>query len=44
MDNELVKRLVWSGLLAATGALASILASRIAAIAYRRLYDEDPPE
>jgi len=44
VDNELVKRLVWSGLLAATGALASIVASRFAAIAYRRLYDEDPPE
>jgi hypothetical protein len=44
VDNELVKRLVWSGLLAATGALASILAARIAAIAYRRLYNEDPPE
>ena len=40
----MVKRLVWSGLLAATGALASIVASRIAAIAYRRLYNEDPPE
>ncbi|MGN6256009.1 MAG: hypothetical protein ACTHK6_08900 [Solirubrobacterales bacterium] len=44
MDNELVKRLVWSGLLAATGALASIVASRVAAIAYRRMYNEDPPE
>lgn len=44
MDNDLVKRLVWSGLLAVTGALASIVASKIAAIAYRRLYDEDPPE
>jgi hypothetical protein len=44
VDNELVKRLVWSGLLAATGALASIAASRIAALAYRRIYDEDPPE
>lgn len=44
MDNELVKRLVWSGLLAAAGALASIVASRVAAIAYRRLYNEDPPE
>ncbi|HET7507480.1 MAG TPA: hypothetical protein VFP17_11640 [Solirubrobacterales bacterium] len=44
MDNELVKRLVWSGLLAAMGALASIAASRAAAIAYRRLYNEDPPE
>ncbi len=44
MDNELVKRLVWSGLLAGTGALASILATRAAAIAFRRIYGEDPPE
>lgn len=44
MDNELVKRLVWSGLLAATGAVASIVASRVAAMLYRRLYNEDPPE
>lgn len=44
MDNELAKRLVWSGLLAATGALASILAARVAAIVFRRIYGEDPPE
>jgi hypothetical protein len=44
VENDLVKRLVWSGLLAATGALASIAASRVAALLYRRLYDEDPPE
>lgn len=44
MDNELAKRLVWSGLLAATGALASIAATRVAALVYRRIYDEDPPE
>jgi len=44
VDNDLVKRLVWSGLLAAAGALASIAASRVAAILYRRLYNEDPPE
>jgi hypothetical protein len=44
VDNDLVKRLVWSGLLAATGAAASIAASRVAAIAYRRIYNEDPPE
>ena len=44
MENELVKRLVWSGLLAAAGALASIAASRLAALAYRRMYGEDPPE
>jgi hypothetical protein len=44
VDNELVKRLVWSGLLAATGALASIVAARIAAVVFRRIYGEDPPE
>ena len=44
MDNEIVKRLVWSGLLAATGALASILATRVAAMVFRRIYDEDPPD
>jgi hypothetical protein len=44
MENEIVKRLVWSGLLAASGALASILATRVSAIIYRRLYEEDPPE
>jgi hypothetical protein len=44
MDNEIVKRLVWSGMLAGVGALASIVATRGAAILYRRLFDEDPPE
>jgi hypothetical protein len=43
-DNELMKRLIWSGLLAATGALASIAASRAAATIWRRLFDEDPPD
>ena len=44
MQNELVKRLVWSGLLAAVGALASIATARVAAMAYRRICGEDPPE
>ncbi len=44
MDKEITKRLVWSGLLAASGAAASIVATRLAAIVFRRLYDEDPPE
>jgi len=44
MSNEMTKRLVWSGLLAGVGALASIVATRIAAILYRRIYNEDPPE
>jgi hypothetical protein len=44
VDNELAKRLVWSGLLAATGALASIVAARVAGVVFRRIYGEDPPE
>lgn len=43
-QNEIVKRLAWSGMLAAFGALASVVASRLAASAYRRVFDEDPPE
>jgi hypothetical protein len=44
MENEMVKRLVWSGLLAATSALASIAAARLAGIIWRRVFDEEPPE
>jgi cation transporter-like permease len=44
VDNDLVKRLVYSGLLAATGALASIAAARLATVVFRRIYGEDPPE
>jgi hypothetical protein len=44
MDNDLVKRLVWSGMLTASSALASLLAARAAAVLWRRLFDEDPPD
>jgi hypothetical protein len=44
MDNEIVKRLLWTGLVAGTGALASVLAMRVSALIWRRLFDEDPPE
>jgi hypothetical protein len=44
MENEMVKRLMWSGLLAATGALAAIVANRAAVIIWRRVFDEEPPE
>jgi hypothetical protein len=44
MENEMVKRLMWSALLAGTGALASMLANRIAGVVWRRLFDEEPPE
>ena len=40
----MVKRLMWSGLLAATGALASIAANRAATVIWRRAFGEDPPE
>ena len=43
-DNEMVKRLVWSALLAGIGALASMATTRVAAVVFRRIYDEDPPE
>jgi hypothetical protein len=44
MSNDLTKRLVWSGLLAGFGALATMATSRVAAVVYRRIFDEDPPE
>ena len=44
MDNEIVRRLIWSGLLAATGAVASIVAARISGVIYKRIFDEDPPD
>ncbi len=43
-QNDLTKRLVWSGLLAGLGALASVATTRLAAAIWRRIYDEDPPE
>jgi hypothetical protein len=44
MENDMVKRLVWSGLLAALGALASVATTRAAAMIWRRAFGEDPPE
>jgi hypothetical protein len=44
MENELVKRLIWTGLLAGAGALSSIVAQRAAAFIWRRLFAEEPPE
>jgi hypothetical protein len=44
VDNEIVRRLIWAGLLAGTGALASVLAARVSAVIYRRVFDEDPPD
>jgi len=39
-----MKKLMWSGLLAGVGALVSVVASRVAAAVWRRVFDEEPPE
>ena len=36
MDNEIVKRLMWTGLVAGTGALASVVAMRVSAVIWKR--------
>jgi hypothetical protein len=43
-DSPLVKRLIWSGLLAGFGALASVASTRAAGMVWRRMFGEDPPE
>jgi hypothetical protein len=44
MDNDVIRKLIWSGMLAATGAIASMAAYRLSAFMWRRIFDEDPPE
>jgi hypothetical protein len=44
VDNDIVRRLLWSGLVAATGALASVAAHRLSAVMWRRFFREEPPE
>jgi hypothetical protein len=43
-QNDVVKRLLWSALLAGLGAVASVATTRVAALVWRRVYGEDPPE
>jgi hypothetical protein len=44
MQNELVKRLAWSGLVAGLGVASSLAAQRVAALIWRRVFGEEPPE
>jgi hypothetical protein len=44
MNNDLVKRLAWSGLLAGIGALTTIVANKIATAIWVKIFDEDPPD
>ncbi|MBV8713189.1 MAG: hypothetical protein JOY56_15475 [Solirubrobacterales bacterium] len=43
-ESPLLKRLLWSGLLAGTGALATLVSTRISAIIWMRVFGEEPPE
>jgi hypothetical protein len=43
-ESPLVKRMLWSGLLAGTGALATLISARLSALIWKRLFDEEPPE
>lgn len=43
-ESPLVKRLLWSGLLAGLGAGASVATTKLAALIWKRAFGEDPPE
>jgi hypothetical protein len=43
-DSPLLKRLMWSGLLAGIGALASLASTRVASLIWTRVFGEEPPE
>ena len=43
MQNDLTKRLMWTGLLAGVGAISSLVANKIATEIWVRVFDEDPP-
>ncbi len=44
MQNEIVKKLMWSGLIAGVGALANVAAYRVAVVIWERTFHEDPPD
>ena len=44
MENDIFRRLLWAGLVAGLGALATVAANRAAAVIWTRMFGEDPPE
>src|SRR5262249_30914551 len=44
MDSDIVRRLIWAGLLSVTGALATVAAHRLSEVIWRRVFNEEPPE
>jgi hypothetical protein len=43
MQNDVVKKLVWSGIMAGVGAIAAIAARKVAEQIWIRVFDEEPP-
>jgi hypothetical protein len=43
-ESPLVKRLLWSGLVAGVGALAALASQRVAGMIWTRVFGEEPPE
>jgi hypothetical protein len=43
MQNDIVKKLVWSGILAGCGAIAAIAARKVAEQIWIRAFNEEPP-
>jgi ApbE superfamily uncharacterized protein (UPF0280 family) len=43
-DNEIVRRLLWAGLVAGLGALATVATTKAATLIWQRVFGEDPPE
>ena len=43
-ENELVKRLLWTGLVDGVGALSTLLANKVAAQIWERMMGEEPPD
>jgi hypothetical protein len=44
MESDMVKRLMWSGLVAGLGAVSTMVVQRLATVVWRRVFDEEPPE
>lgn len=44
LESPLVKRLLWSGVMAGASALATLVSTRLAALVWMRVFGEEPPE
>jgi hypothetical protein len=43
-ESPLVKRLMWSGLLAGLGSIATVATTKVATLIWKRAFGEEPPE